>query len=630
MGKIIVKGITYGGGDCANQNLADEFSESSTYAIDDYIIYQDDLYQCTTAVSTAGPWDNTKWTKVQITDVMGGSSVSALEDLTDVDITNPAANDTIKWNPSTQKWENGAGGEGGGGSYSETTLWNGTQASTGEGVSILLSDDISNYDAIIIDCGRQSGNDYRHGYVWYPVSDLYTGLWYLQIINTNDNCTAYWEYTSNTSITWASAYSAYPVTLFSVKGIKFGGGGGSFEGLDYDRAIDLTLPDYTGYTYTPTEPGAIITKSYGSVGSTRILFNDEEYSLAYIGDTWTTPWLLVPATEITIKRGSSTGTYPSGSYIQFVPYKTGGGTGGGGNVDDVYVNGESVLDVNKIAQIKSYKEVTQAEYDALPATKLTDNILYCIKDQATADTTVAPIIYSEEEREVGVWTDGKPLYQTTIHTGALTKDGNWHTIAHNIPNIDKIILCIGTVYAADNTAYSMPNYRPGLTQGICLDATSINIEYIQNWLDSSPDSYVTLQYTKTTDQPGSGKYAPSGVPSVHYSENEQVVGTWVDGSTVYEKTLYLASGQINASTSLSLPTQSDIERLIFYDGSVYDVNDQRYYAIPYERISAIEGIWLQCHVLSDHTLTPILFTRQSQTYSLADIYITLRYTKTTS
>ena len=110
MGKMIVKGVMYGGGDCANQNLAPEFSESSTYAVDDYVIYQDDLYQCTTAVSTAGSWDNTKWTRTQITDEMGGSSVSALEDLTDVDITNPAANDTIKWNPTTQKWENGAGG----------------------------------------------------------------------------------------------------------------------------------------------------------------------------------------------------------------------------------------------------------------------------------------------------------------------------------------------------------------------------------------------------------------------------------------------------------------------------------------------------------------------------------------
>lgn len=53
---------------------------------------------------------------------------------------------------------------------------------------------------------------------------------------------------------------------------------------------------------------------------------------------------------------------------------------GGGNVDDVEVNGVSVVDGNKVAKITSYKEVTQAEYDALPATKLTDGIAYFIKD----------------------------------------------------------------------------------------------------------------------------------------------------------------------------------------------------------------------------------------------------------
>lgn len=54
----------------------------------------------------------------------------------------------------------------------------------------------------------------------------------------------------------------------------------------------------------------------------------------------------------------------------------------GGNVDDVMVNGISVVDLNKVAQVKAHKEITQAEYDALPASKLTDGILYCIKDSA--------------------------------------------------------------------------------------------------------------------------------------------------------------------------------------------------------------------------------------------------------
>lgn len=58
-----------------------------------------------------------------------------------------------------------------------------------------------------------------------------------------------------------------------------------------------------------------------------------------------------------------------------------GGGGGSGNVDDVEVNGVSVLDpLDHIAKITSYKEVTQAEYNALPSSKESDGVAYFVKD----------------------------------------------------------------------------------------------------------------------------------------------------------------------------------------------------------------------------------------------------------
>lgn len=62
-----------------------------------------------------------------------------------------------------------------------------------------------------------------------------------------------------------------------------------------------------------------------------------------------------------------------------------GGGGGGGNVNDVLVNGVSVVDGNHDAQITSYEEVTQAQYDALPSSKLTNGIAYFIKDAPAPD-----------------------------------------------------------------------------------------------------------------------------------------------------------------------------------------------------------------------------------------------------
>lgn len=68
---------------------------------------------------------------------------------------------------------------------------------------------------------------------------------------------------------------------------------------------------------------------------------------------------------------------------------------GAGTLADVRVNGVSVVDANDIAQIKSYKEITQAEYDALPDSKLSDNIMYCITDSENGGVVLNEITQAE-------------------------------------------------------------------------------------------------------------------------------------------------------------------------------------------------------------------------------------------
>lgn len=55
-------------------NIANEFSASSTYAVGDYVIYEGQLYQCTTAVTTAGSWNSSNWTQAVL-----GNDVSELK-----------------------------------------------------------------------------------------------------------------------------------------------------------------------------------------------------------------------------------------------------------------------------------------------------------------------------------------------------------------------------------------------------------------------------------------------------------------------------------------------------------------------------------------------------------------------
>ena len=52
-------------------SIANEYDATQTYVVDAYVIYQNILYKCTTAVSSPEPFDNTKWSAVLIVDEIG-------------------------------------------------------------------------------------------------------------------------------------------------------------------------------------------------------------------------------------------------------------------------------------------------------------------------------------------------------------------------------------------------------------------------------------------------------------------------------------------------------------------------------------------------------------------------------
>lgn len=50
--------------------IAPQFSDSSTYAVDECVIYNGVLYKCTTAVTTAGDFDANDWTSTTIVELL--------------------------------------------------------------------------------------------------------------------------------------------------------------------------------------------------------------------------------------------------------------------------------------------------------------------------------------------------------------------------------------------------------------------------------------------------------------------------------------------------------------------------------------------------------------------------------
>ncbi len=142
-----------------------------------------------------------------------------------------------------------------------------------------------------------------------------------------------------------------------------------------------------------------------------------------------------------------------------------------------------------------------------------------------------PVIYSTEEREIGVWTDGKPLYQKTIvlassmsitsNTWTDIDNGDWSFI-------DTFVLGL------------MINDNGASVGFVAVDKNTQNnkLRIMQTRSTSITCKSVTIQYTKTTDTAGSGSWTPQGVPAVHYSTDEQVIGTYL-GETLYKKTWVL-------------------------------------------------------------------------------------------
>ena len=164
-----------------------------------------------------------------------------------------------------------------------------------------------------------------------------------------------------------------------------------------------------------------------------------------------------------------------------------------------------------------------------------------------------PVIYSEDEREIGVWTDGKPLYEKSFSVTSPMENVPTNIIEITSLSVDDVVSLEGVINAVSNAIY-IGNTDWRMWTRMNWERT--NKDYIAcnitNASYASQPLVVTIRYTKSTDTAGSGTWTPQGVPAVHYSTDEQVVGTWVDGSPVYEKTIITNSSVTNEDVDVDI------------------------------------------------------------------------------
>lgn len=237
-------------------------------------------------------------------------------------------------------------------------------------------------------------------------------------------------------------------------------------------------------------------------------------------------------------------------------------------------------------------------------------------------------IYSTTEKVVGCWTDGKPVYQKTI-TSTLptpTSDGVDATgsvsIGASISTLVSLSLMAkkseGTTIYVNETAILDANGRYvrvyGFTNAGGSDANKVAI--INNkasW--GGVTCYITVQYTKTTDSANSFNY---GDPN-EYSTTEKIVGSWIDGKPLYQKTVNTGALPNNTQKTVSHGLTGTY-RIVSIEGIALNTTNGIY--TPMVRSNGANN-FAEAIVEGSNIIIETTFNGTSFTNS----YVTLKYTK---
>lgn len=122
-------------------------------------------------------------------------------------------------------------------------------------------------------------------------------------------------------------------------------------------------------------------------------------------------------------------------------------------------------------------------------------------DNITFDNALinAPYIYSLNEQKIGVWIDGKPLYQKLTYISSLPNNATTN-YPHGISDISAIVGMDSYVKLSSGWIANLPWVVFGDdTETITASAGLTSIQVVTNKNRTSMSAYIVLRYTKTTD-----------------------------------------------------------------------------------------------------------------------------------
>lgn len=140
--------------------------------------------------------------------------------------------------------------------------------------------------------------------------------------------------------------------------------------------------------------------------------------------------------------------------------------------------------------------LTQAEYDALTEAQKASGT-YFVDDGLTCGSECGEV-YSTEERRIGTWIDGKPVYRRVFHTTVPANANSWAPIAH-VEDVEIVTELRGINKNAPGYWNPVPASTTGWTS-LLFDPSDGSIKWNASVAThAGTPLYVILEYTKTTD-----------------------------------------------------------------------------------------------------------------------------------
>ena len=184
--------------------------------------------------------------------------------------------------------------------------------------------------------------------------------------------------------------------------------------------------------------------------------------------------------------------------------------------------------------------------------------------------------YSEEEQLIGQWVDGKPIYRKIIQLTETISLGYSNWISTGYVMKDMIPISVRAIYYDNNGE----NNTPPLAFYILNNILQL-MSYRNGTQLITPNHYLVIEYTKTTDTSIDKKeIVANGInmqlyDGTHYSEDELLIGQWIDGKPLYRKVVPFTypAGSTYYEGDIKAIDVTDVENIWISDGWLDQGND---------------------------------------------------------